>query len=91
METSADTLVLDKILEPLASALTPELARKIVDLRADAETQALIDILGDKANEGTLTEAERRQYETYVRAGTLVSILQAKARKLISNGVYGNA
>jgi hypothetical protein len=89
METSADTLVLDKILEPLASALTPEMARKIVDLRADAETQELIDNLGDKANEGTLTEAERRQYETYVRAGTLVSILQAKARKLISNGHAG--
>jgi hypothetical protein len=86
METTADTIVLDKILEPLASALTPELARKIVDLRADAETQELIDALGDKANEGTLTDAERRQYETYVRAGTLVSILQAKARKLISNG-----
>lgn len=89
METSADTLVLDKILEPLASALTPEMARKIVDLRADAETQELIDNLGDKANEGTLTDAERRQYETYVRAGTLVSILQAKARKLISNGHAG--
>lgn len=89
METSADTLVLDKILEPLASALTPEMARKIVDLRADAETQELIDNLGDKANEGKLTDAERRQYETYVRASSLVSILQAKARKLISNGPAG--
>jgi hypothetical protein len=86
METSADAIVLEKILDPLTNALTPDLARKIVDLRADAEIQALIDNLGDKANEGTLTEAERRQYETYVRAGTLVSILQAKARKLISNG-----
>jgi hypothetical protein len=86
METSADAIVLEKILDPLTNALTPDLARKIVDLRADAEIQALIDNLGDKANEGTLTEAERRQYEIYVRAGTLVSILQAKARKLISNG-----
>jgi hypothetical protein len=86
MNAAADTIVLDKILEPLSSALTPELAQRLVGLRADAETQALIDTLGDKANEGTLTEAERRQYETYVRAGTLVSILQAKARKLIANG-----
>lgn len=89
METTADTIVLDKILEPLASALTVEMAQRIVALRADAETQGLIDSLGDKANEGTLTDAERRQYETYVRAGTLVSILQAKARKLISNGHAG--
>ncbi len=82
-------MILDKILDPLASALTPDMARTIVALRADAETQAMIDQLGDKANEGALTESEHRQYETYVRAGTLVSILQAKARKLISNGNAG--
>jgi hypothetical protein len=86
MVSASDTAVLDKILEPLASAMTPEVAQCLVGLRAYAETQALIDNLGDKANEGTLTEAERRQYETYVRAGTLVSILQAKARKLLANG-----
>jgi hypothetical protein len=86
MESTADTIVLDKILEPLTSALTPELAQRLVGLRADVETQALMDILGDKANEGTLTEAERRQYETYVRTGTLVSILQAKARQFVANG-----
>ena len=32
------------------------------------------------ANEGTLTETERREYETCVRAGSVLSILQAKAR-----------
>lgn len=89
MDTEADTIVLDKILAPLASALTPELAQRIISLRADTETQALVDQLGDKANEGTLTDAERRQYDTYVRAGTLISILQAKAKKLLSNGNSG--
>ena len=83
METAADRVVLDKILEPLANALTPDLAERIVNLRADEETQALIDQLGEKANEGNLTDAERRQYETYVRAGTLISILQGKARQRI--------
>jgi hypothetical protein len=89
METAADRVVLDKILEPLANALTPDLAERIVNLRADEETQTLIDQLGEKANEGSLTDAERRQYETYVRAGTLISILQGKARKLISKGKDG--
>ena len=89
MDISTDTLVLGKILDPLADALTPDLAQRLVSLRADDETQALIDKLGEKANEGTLTELERRQYETYVRATTLISILQAKAKKLISNGNAG--
>ena len=86
MDISTDTLVLGKILDPLADVFTPDLAQRLVSLRADDETQALIDKLGEKANEGTLTEPERRQYETYVRATTLISILQAKARKFVSNG-----
>jgi hypothetical protein len=34
----------------------------------------------EKANEGTLGPEERREYETWVRAGTFLSLLQAKAR-----------
>ena len=85
MDISTDTLVLEKILNPLANALTPDLAQRLVSLRADDETQALIDKLGEKANEGTLTEPELRQYETYVRATTLISILQAKARARLNS------
>lgn len=86
MNIASDTAVLDRILEPLASALTPEIAERLINLQADPETQTVIDSLGEKANEGTLTDSERRQYETFVRAGTLVAILQAKARKQLSNG-----
>lgn len=86
MNIASDTAVLDRILEPLASALTPEIAERLINLQADPETQIVIDSLGEKANEGTLTDSERRQYETFVRAGTLVAILQAKARKQLSNG-----
>ena len=40
--------------------------------------QARIDELADKCTEGELTHEERAEYETYVRAGTFISILQAK-------------
>jgi len=35
------------------------------------------------AASGTLTEDERDEYATYVRAGNLISILQAKTRKFL--------
>jgi len=31
-----------------------------------------------------LTEEQKFEYETYVRAGNLIAILQAKARKLLA-------
>jgi hypothetical protein len=71
---------LDRILEPLSRALTPETAQKLSQLRIDRKTQARIDRLARKCNEGKLTDAERSEYETYVSAIDFVAILQAKAR-----------
>ena len=39
-----------------------------------------MEVLAGKANEGLLTPEEHRQYESWVRAGTLMSMLKAKAR-----------
>jgi len=72
--------VIDRLVEPVARALTPEVARAIVRLRADPEVQARMEELADKCNEGRLTPEEREEYETAVRFGNFLAILQAKAR-----------
>lgn len=77
--------VLDRIFDPFLHVLTPESARRLADWRADEKTQTYLDELGDKANEGKLTPAEREEYETYVRAIDFIGILQAKARAVLRN------
>jgi hypothetical protein len=77
--------VLDRVLDPFTACLTPEVAGRIADLRADEKTQARVDELADKANEGTLTDAEAAEYRQLVAAFDLVTILQAKARTLLDN------
>jgi hypothetical protein len=83
MNDSSPSAVLDRVLDPFTKCLTPEVARKIVDLRADAETQARVDELADRANEGRLTDEERSEYDRYREAFHVVTILQAKARTLL--------
>ena len=80
METAT---YLDRMLEPVSDCLTPEVARRLAQMRADPELQARIDDLADRCTEGALTAEEKLEYETYVRAGNLIGILQAKARKLL--------
>jgi hypothetical protein len=75
---------LDRMLDPLTDYLTPAMARRLVKFRADAETQARIDDLADKCNEGELTPTERREYEAFVRAINLIAILQSKARTVLA-------
>lgn len=75
---------LDRLLDPIAECFTPEVARRLVELRADAETQARIDELAARANEGMLSSSEQEEYQGYVEAIDIVSILQAKARKVLA-------
>lgn len=74
---------LDQFLEPMTEAFTPEVARKLVELRAAPELQAHIDLLADKANEGTLTAEEDREYKSYVEAADIIGVIQAKARRFL--------
>ena len=75
--------VLERFLDPVASLLTPEVAERLVRFRADADTQARLDELAEKANEGDLTDQERREYEAYISAIDFVTVLQAKARTVL--------
>jgi hypothetical protein len=76
--------VLERLLEPVTQSLNIEAARKLIRIKADAVTQAHVDALARKCNEGDMTAEEHAEYERYVSAGTLIAILQAKARLLLA-------
>ena len=84
MSTFTESAALDRILEPVADILTPEVARGIVEMRADPQLQARLDELASKANDGQLTEAEQQEYEDYVDAIDFIGIFQAKARAVLA-------
>jgi len=84
MSQTQETLTLDRLLDPVTRCLTPEVARRLVELRADPELQSRVDMLADKNTEGQLTPEEREEYETYVWTSRFIAILQAKARRLLA-------
>ena len=73
---------LDRLLEPIAGCLSPDVAAKVADLRADDAIQERIDYLAQRANEGLLTGEEREEYAGYLHAIDVITVLQAKARSL---------
>jgi len=85
MARTTTTAVLDRLLDPLARSLTPDVAKNISELRADPETLARIAELADKCNEGTLSHKEKAEYESAVAVSSFIAILQAKARALLKN------
>jgi biopolymer transport protein ExbD len=64
--------------------MPPEFARKLLNLRADNELQARIDELRTKANSGNISSDEALEYQEFVEAVDIISLLQLKARKILS-------
>ena len=71
------TSYLDRLLEPLEGEFTPEFARKLVELRADAALTAHIEELREKANTGTLTAEEDAEYKDFVEAVDIIAVDRA--------------
>ncbi len=84
MATEASIQILERLLDTVTRAFSPEVARRLVEVRADAEVQRRMDELADKCGEETLTDEERSEYDTLIHFGTVIGLLQMKARELLA-------
>ena len=73
------------MLDPIGACLTPEMADRLVRLRAPESVAARMEDLARKSEEGTLSDDEREEYDAFVSAGNFIAILQSKARRLLKN------
>ncbi len=76
--------VVDELFDPVSRCLTPDVARRIAELRATPNVQHRMDELAEKSSAGTLTPDERTELEARVRTINFISVLQAKARAVIA-------
>jgi hypothetical protein len=63
--------------------MTTPLAESILALDFPDDAAARIDALNERANEGTLTDAEQVELEAYVNIGDLLAYWQSKARQTL--------
>lgn len=84
MASEQEIHLLDRMLEPVAQCLTPDAARRLIGLRADAAAQQRMDELAEKCSNGQLSADERAEYEAYISAANLLAVMQAKARRVLA-------
>jgi hypothetical protein len=68
----------------LFDILTPEQLQRMAEVQADENLAPRIEYLSQRANEGELTDFERGEYEGYLEANNLLSIIQSEARLRLS-------
>jgi hypothetical protein len=64
--------------------LTPDLAKKILDLQPSAENAARVAYLRQRWEAGTLTDEEREEYRGHLEAEGLLSFIKVKARSYLA-------
>ena len=78
---------MEALLGPLSQCLDAESARRVVEFSIAPAVQSRVDGLAKRANDGLLTPEERSEYEAFINATDLISLLKLKARlQLESSG-----
>ena len=83
--SAMSTTILDRFIEPFAECLTIDAARKVASIRADDEIQQRIDELAEMANRGVLSPEGQSEYDGYLAAFHFITVLQARARRLLKS------
>jgi hypothetical protein len=86
MPEEASPNPIDSMLDAVSACIGRAGAEALLRLRAPAPVQERMEVLADRCTEGTLSEAEREEYEQLIRVGNFISILQARARRQLAAG-----
>lgn len=75
--------MLGRVVDTLSACLTPESARRVLEMRVDPAVATRARLYAEKANEGRLTPEEDAEYREYLDAMDLIAVLQAEARRVL--------
>ena len=82
---TTESAIFSRLIDLDRQPLTPAAARYILSLEFSAEDRDRMNMLGQKANQGTLTLDERHQLDSYVHVGDLLALWHSKARRALAS------
>ena len=82
---TTETQIWEMILRPHLGPMTPETAATILAMAIPESERSRAKTLLAKAKAGTLTREESLDLDEYERTGNMLSILKAKARRILKS------
>jgi hypothetical protein len=83
--TEAD--ILAEVIAPGQPGLPPAFAQSILELAFTDQAKSRMDELAEKNSQGAATGDERDEMGKYMRVGNFINLMQAKARRSLSDSV----
>jgi len=82
---NSEAAILARILQADERQLTPGAARYLLSMKLPPADEDRVNQLSAKAREGSLTEAEIQELDSYLHIGSLLAVMQSKARRLLKH------
>jgi hypothetical protein len=80
LDATSETAIFERIVLPADPRLSERAAHSILAMQFSPEDQQQMQVLAEKARQGTLSAAEELAIESYERVGHYLAILQSKTR-----------
>jgi hypothetical protein len=87
---SVSGAILERIMQPQNGGFSPELAEYVLTLSFPKDVKDRCLILSEKAQEGSLSEAEAAELDEFLSADSLLAVLKSKARVSLKRAVNGD-
>lgn len=82
---NSEAAILARIIQADERQLTPEAARYLLSMKLPPADEDRVNQLSAKAREGSLTEAETQELDSYLHIGSLLAVMQSRARRLLKH------
>jgi len=82
---NTEAAILARIIQTDERELTPDAARYLLSMRLPSGDEDRVNELSAKARAGSLTEAEGQELDSYLHIGSLLAVMQSKARRLLKH------
>ncbi len=80
--SNTEAAILARLIQARDS-MSPDVAQYLLSFDFDAEDRERMEVLAERARAGNLTPAETAELDSYLHIGSLISIMQSKARRLL--------
>jgi hypothetical protein len=80
---NTEAAILARVIEADETEITVDVARYLLSMQLPDADRDRVDELSAKARSGSLTDAEEAELGSYLRIGSLLGVMQSRARRLL--------
>ena len=82
---NTEAAILGRLMQARDGGMRRDVAEYLLAIDFDADDTERMNALAERAREGNLTTEEAAELDSYLHVGSLLSILQSKARRLLKS------